>query len=375
MNASLPSPTLIIALGFALGAIFGFVASKANFCTMGAVSDIVHMGEWTRMRTWLVAIAIAVLGVAALQAAGLVDTAKSIYVANRLPWLSHVIGGALFGVGMALAGGCTSKTLVRIGGGNYKSLVVSLVVAISAYVTLKGLFGVFRANALDAIAIQLTTTQDLPTLVAATFGLDPRAAAIAVPAAVATALLAFALARREMWRVDAVLAGAIVGLVVVAGWYVTGRIGYIAEHPDTLQEAFVATQSNRPESLSLVAPYAYTIELLMFWSDASRHVTFGIATAAGIVAGSLAWALASRTFREESFRDAGDLKRHIAGGMLMGFGGITALGCTIGQGLTGVSTLAVGSIVTLLAIVGGAAAMMKLDYWWLAREPAAKAGA
>src|SRR6266498_1535813 len=108
MNASLPSPTLIIALGFALGAIFGFVASKANFCTMGAVSDIVHMGEWTRMRTWLVAIAIAVLGVA-----------------------------------MALAGGCTSKTLVRIGGGNYKSLVVSLVVAISAYVTLKGLFGMF----------------------------------------------------------------------------------------------------------------------------------------------------------------------------------------------------------------------------------------
>src|SRR6266511_1544940 len=176
MNASLPSATLIIALGFALGAIFGFVASKANFCTMGAVSDIVHMGEWTRMRTWLVAIAIAVLGVAALQAAGLVDTAKSIYVANRLPWLSHIIGGALFGVGMALAGGCTSKTLVRIGGGNYKSLVVSLVVAISAYVTLKGLFGMFRANALDAIAIQLTTTQDLPTLVAATFGLDPRAA-------------------------------------------------------------------------------------------------------------------------------------------------------------------------------------------------------
>jgi uncharacterized membrane protein YedE/YeeE len=373
MDAPLPSPALIVALGFALGGIFGFVASKTNFCTMGAISDVVHMGEWTRMRTWIVAIALAVLGVMTLQATGLVDASKSIYVTNRLPWLSHVVGGALFGVGMTLAGGCTSKTLIRIGGGNYKSLIVSLVVGITAYVTLKGLFGVLRVNALDAFAIPLATPQDLPTLVAATFGLSPRWTAIAVPAAVGCALLAFGFARREMWRVDTLLAGVVVALTVVAGWYVTGHVGYVAEHPDTLQEAFIATQGNRPESLSLVAPYAYTIELLMFWSDASRHVTFGIATAAGIVVGSFAWAVASRTLREESFRDAVDLKRHVAGGMLMGFGGVTALGCTIGQGLTGVSTLAVGSMITLAAIIGGAAAMMKLDYWWFAREAATHA--
>src|SRR5690606_29064790 len=139
-------------------------------------------------------------------------------------------------------------------------------------------------------------------------------------------------------------------------------------HPDTLQEAFIATNSNRAESLSLVAPYAYTLELLMFWSDTSKHVTFGIATALGIVAGSLAWALISRTYREESFPNAADLKRHIVGAILMGFGGITAFGCTIGQGLSGVSTLALGSIITFLSLVAGAALMMKIDYWRLMRE-------
>ncbi len=156
-------------------------------------------------------------------------------------------------------------------------------------------------------------------------------------------MLVFSLASRSARTFDSLLGGIAVGLIVVGGWYVTGHVGYVAEHPETLQEAFIATNSNRPESLSLVAPFAYTLELLMFWSDKSKHVTFGIATALGIVAGSLAYALLSRTYREESFPNAQDLKRHILGAILMGFGGITALGCTIGQGLSGVSTLAIGS--------------------------------
>jgi uncharacterized membrane protein YedE/YeeE len=370
MDATLPSPALIAALGFALGALFGFVASRTNFCTMGAVSDVVNFGDWTRMRTWLAAIAIAVIGVAALQAGGLLDTSRSVYATTRLPWLSHIVGGALFGAGMTLAGGCTSKTLIRIGGGNYKSLVVSLVVALSAYVTLKGLFGLVRVNVLDAHVVELASAQDLASLIAATFGLDRGWVSLAAATVVAAALLGFALADQAMRRGAALVGAVVIGLVIVGGWYVTGSLGYVAEHPDTLQAAFIGTQGNRPESLSLVAPYAYTIELLMFWTDASRHVTFGIASAAGIVCGSLAWALASRTFREESFRDAADFKRHIVGGVLMGFGGVTALGCTIGQGLSGVSTLSVGSVLTLGAIVAGAAATMKLEYWRLAREPA-----
>ncbi|HLS54894.1 MAG TPA: YeeE/YedE family protein [Zeimonas sp.] len=368
MDTALPSATLIVWLGFALGAVFGFVGNKTNFCTMGAVSDVVNMGNWTRMRMWLLAIAVAVIGVWALQRLGLVDTRKSIYTGANLMWMSNVVGGLLFGIGMTLASGCTSKTLIRIGGGNLKSVVVFVVLGISAYVTLKGLFGVWRVNTLDKVSVALGSSQDLPTLLAAGLGVDRAGLESWLPLAVAALLLAFVLSNREMWSFDALLGGIVVGLTVIGGWYVTGHVGHIAEHPETLEEAFIATNSNRAESLSLVAPYAYTLELLMFWSDTSKHVTFGIATALGIVAGSLAWALISRTYREESFPNAADLKRHIVGAILMGFGGITAFGCTIGQGLSGVSTLALGSIITFLSLVAGAALMMKIDYWRLMRE-------
>ena len=165
------------------------------------------------------------------------------------------------------------------------------------------------------------------------------------------------------------LGGAIVGLAVVAGWYVTGHLGHIAEHPDTLEEVFLATNSGRAESLSFVAPQAFTLELLLLWSDANRQMSFGIASALGVIAGAAAMALATRSFRIESFRDPADLVRHIAGGLLMGFGGVTALGCTLGQGVSGLSTLALGAALTTAAIIAGASPTMKLQYWLLTRAP------
>lgn len=368
MDTALPSATMIAWLGFLLGGIFGFVGNKTNFCTMGAVSDIVNMGDWTRMRMWILAIAVAILGVWAMQHAGLVDTRKSIYTGSNVMWLSNVVGGLLFGIGMTMASGCTSKTLIRIGGGNLKSVVVFVVLGISAYVTLRGLFGVWRVRTLDTVSTRLTTTQDLPTVVASAFGVEPAVTDMWLPLALAALLLVFVFRSPHIRNTDGLLGGIVVGLTVVGGWFVTGYLGYVPEHPDTLQEAFIATNSNRAESLSLVAPFAFTLELLMFWSDTSKHVTFGIATALGIIGGSLAYALVSKTYREESFPNAADLKRHVFGAILMGFGGITALGCTIGQGLSGVSTLAIGSIVTFLSLVAGAAAMMKYDYWRLMRE-------
>jgi uncharacterized membrane protein YedE/YeeE len=160
----------------------------------------------------------------------------------------------------------------------------------------------------------------------------------------------------------------VVGLVVVGGWYLSGHIGHLAEDPATLEEKFLATNSGRMESLSFVAPQAYFLELLMLWSDKSRVMTFGTASVLGMFAGSLAWSLASRTFRLESFRDAGDLINHLAGGALMGFGGVLALGCTIGQGISGLSTLALGSFLAFFAIVAGAALTMKIQYWRLMRQ-------
>jgi hypothetical protein len=355
--------------GFALAFLFGAVGNKTNFCAMGAVSDMVNMGDWGRMRMWLLAIAVAILGSSALQLAGVVNLSKSIYMGANLPWLSYLVGGLAFGVGMTLGSGCASKTLIRIGGGSLKSLVVFVFLGIAAYVTLKGLFGAFRVGVLDPVALALPTGQDLPSLLAYAFGADKSTTLMLMSAIVAGLLLLFVFKQREFRRnFDGILGGVTVGLVVVGGWYVSGKLGYLAEDPNTLQEAFVATNTGRLESLSFVAPQAYTLELLMFWTDASRIVTFGIASALGVVAGSAAYALASGNFRWESFRDAGDTGNHMIGGVLMGFGGVTAMGCTVGQGITGFSTLALGSMLTFVSIVAGSALTMKWQYARMLRE-------
>lgn len=368
MEETLVSASTIVWLAFAIGSVFGFVAHRTNFCTLGAVSDIVNMGDWNRMRMWALAIAVAILGTGALQWLGLFDASKSFYTGARLNWLGHLLGGACFGVGMTLASGCGSKTLIRIGGGNLKSIVVFLFLAIGAYMTMRGLFGVWRVSFIEPISIQLSHGQDIPSFLAAA-GLEPVTALLLATAVVGGTLLLWSLASREAWRADVLVGGIVVGITVIAGWYVSGHLGYVAEHPETLEEAFIATNSGRAESLTFVAPVAYTLELLLFWSDTSRVVTFGIASALGVIVGAAAHALLSRSFRIESFRDAGDLVRHMAGGLLMGFGGVTALGCTLGQGVSGLSTLALGAALTTAAIIAGASATMKLQYWLLTRAP------
>ncbi len=353
---------------FALALVFGYVGARTNFCAMGAVSDIVNMGEWTRMRMWLLAIAVAILGTTGLSLAGQVDLAKSIYSTPNVTWLSFLVGGFLFGAGMVLASGCGSKTLIRIGGGNLKSLVVLLVLAVSAYMTLKGMFGMFRVNVLEQATVVLAGSQDLPSIISRMTGADKKAVLGVLSLAISGALLIFVFKDREFLTFDNVLGGLVVGLVVVGGWYVSGHIGYLAEDPQTLEEKFLATNSGRMESLSFVSPQAYLLELLMLWSDKTRVVTFGIASVLGMTAGSWIYALTSRTFRLESFRDAEDTVNHLVGGVFMGFGGVVALGCTVGQGLSGISTLAVGSFLALFAIIAGATAALKFQYWKMMRE-------
>jgi len=346
---------------FALAFVFGAVGNRTNFCTMGAVSDWVNMGDLNRMRMWLLAIAVALLGSSALQLAGVVDLGKSIYPGPNFTWLSYLVGGFLFGVGMTLGSGCGSKTLIRIGAGNLKSLIVYVFLGIAAYMTLRGLFGAFRVGVLEKATLTLPQGQDLVSLTGVHRAL--------LAALIGGAMLAFIYASREFRSsFDYTLGGVVTGLVVVGGWYVSGHVGYVAEDPNTLQEAFVATNTGRMESFSFVAPFAFTLEYLMLWTDKSRLITYGIASAAGVIAGSAAYALATRSFRWEGFRDAEDTANHIVGGVLMGFGGITALGCTIGQAISGFSTLALGSIMTFLAIVAGSAATMKYQVWRIERQ-------
>jgi uncharacterized membrane protein YedE/YeeE len=360
----------IVWSGFGLGAALGFLANKTNFCTMGAISDVVNMGDWGRMRAWLLAIGVAILGTNFLAYSGAIDLTRTIYAGVNFPWLAYIVGGLTFGVGMTLASGCGNKTLVRIGGGNLKSLVVFMFMGFAAYLTLKGLFAVFRVGVLQAQAVttQLPSAQTIPHLLAQSAGGDLATMQLAAALCIGGALVAFALLNKSFWASrDNLVAGILVGAIIVIGWYVTGKLGF-AENPDTLEEMTFGTNSKLAESMSFIAPAAYTLELLAFWTDTSTVATWGIATVLGVAVGSFAYALVSKSFRWEHFVSTSDMLRHIIGAVLMGFGGVTAMGCTVGQGITGFSTLSLGSVLVFVSIVAGATATMKYEYIRMMRE-------
>ena len=363
MSEGMNPSMLVVWGGFVLAFIFGVVANKTNFCTMGAISDVVNMEHWGRMRMWLLTIAVAVIGANLLYYFGQIDLSKSVYQRPVLPWLSLLLGGALFGVGMTIAAGCTNKNLVRVGGGSLRSVVVLTVLAISAYMTLKGLFGQWRTSFLDPVAVDLSqwgfSAQGLPQVLAKLTGLPDKTALLVTLSVVGLGLLVFVFKDKRFRSNPSHVFGAVVlGLLVVAAWYLTGHLGH-GEDPETMETVYFATNTRTLESMSFVAPVAYNLEMLMLWTDKSLRMTFGIASAIGVVLGSFAYAISTRQFRWEGFASMEDLRTQLIGAVLMGFGGVTAMGCTIGQGLSGVSTLAIGSFIALTGIVGGAVATMK----------------
>ncbi len=342
--------------GFLAAVVFGAIANRTNFCTMGAVSDWVNMGDKNRLRAWFLAIGVAILGSQALQAAGYVDLGKSIYLTANFGWLGHLLGGFLFGVGMTLGSGCGQRTLVRVGGGNLKSLVVMLFLGITAYMTLRGLIAPFRISAIESTNLDLAARnvpdQSLMSLLgAAGLTITPVVRWIIV-AVVGAGFMLFALASAAFWKSPRdLLAGVSIGLIIIAGWYITGKIGYDDFEPVRL------------ESYTFVAPVAEQINYLMTYTGST--INFGIAAVFGVMAGSFLYAVLSGNFHIETFSSRQDMVNHIVGGILMGFGGVLSLGCTIGQGVTGMSTLAIGSIITLIMIIFGSAFTMKVQYYRL----------
>ena len=359
--------TLVLWVSFGLSVLFGAIMQRTHFCTMGAVSDIVNMGDWTRMRMWVMAMGVAMIGFNLMVALGWLDATQSLYGGPRFLWLSALVGGLMFGFGMVLASGCGSKTLVRIGSGNLKSLVVFIVLGVAAFATLKGITAVARVATVDAAVITLVSGQDLPSLLAAPTGVPKATLAALLGSGLGGLLIVWALARAEGRSADNLLAGLGVGAIVAAVWWVSGRLGHVAEDPNTLQEAFVATNSRRMESLSFVAPVAYTLDWLMFFSDKAKLLTIGIVSVAGVVVGSAVYSVLTRGFRWEGFRDAGDTANHLVGAVLMGVGGVTALGCTVGQGLSGLSTLSLTSFVAVASIIAGAVAALHFQIWRIER--------
>lgn len=363
MNAFMAQQHLVLWASFLVAALFGFVTQRSHFCTMGAISDIVNMGSWARMRMWVLAIGVAAIGFHLLAWRGLIDPSMTIYTGSRIIWLSALMGGALFGAGMVLASGCGSKTLVRIGAGSLKSLVVFVVMGVAAYATLRGVTAVLRTKTVDQVVFDMAAGGAVWQWSAA-FGAN----APLVGVAVGVLLVGWALSSAESRSGALWLGGVGVGLSVVLMWWVSGQLGFVAEHPETLESVYLATNSGRIEALTFTAPMAYTLDWLILFSDASKKLTLGVVAVAGVVGGAWVSSMLDKSFRWEGFANTQDTALHLIGAVLMGVGGVTAMGCTVGQGLSGISTLSLNSAIAIVGIVLGAIAGLRLQMWLLERE-------
>ena len=342
--------------GFLSAFLFGIVAHKTHFCTMGAISDWINMGSLHRLRAWLLAMAVALLVSQLFQAIGWIDLSASIYLSTNFGIGGYIVGGFLFGVGMTLGGGCGQRTLVRTGGGNLKSLVVLLVLGLTAYITLRGLLAGVRIEVFEPLSIDLSeyglADQSLASVLVAVTGLASESVAKGLAVIIGLALLIYTLNDKDFrTNGDAIVSGLVVGLLVAGAWLVTGVVGNDDFDPVRL------------ETLTFIAPVGNMLNYLMTWTGST--IGFGIAVVFGVLAGSLAYAVASGNFRIETFSSRSDMLNHLYAGVLMGFGGVLSLGCTIGQGVGGFSTLALGSVVSIVFIVFGCALTIKMQYYIL----------
>ncbi len=382
---------------FGVALLMGAIVNKTNFCTMGAVSDWVNIGDTGRFRAWLLAIAVALLGVTVLESSGLVNVSASFppYRGSQLIWAENLLGGILFGIGMTLASGCGNKCLVRIGGGNLKSIMVFAVIALIAYFMInpfpgsdQTLFTVLFYNWIRPLAVDLGSSQDLGTMIAGNAG---AADARMIIGGVLGVLLVVLVFRSRDFRssFDNVLGGLAVGLAVLAAWYVTSNVQIdidgeqytlqsYAQQWDFLAESDQGkpadTRPLMPQSFTFINPMGQTVGYSAS-GFSSAYLTFGVMAVAGVILGSLLWSLLSRSFRFEWFVSSKDFLNHMVGAILMGFGGVLALGCTIGQGITGISTLALGSFIAFAGIVLGSALTMKIQFYKMVYEADASFGA
>ena len=374
---------------FLIAVVMGALVNKTNFCTMGAISDLVNMGDSGRIRAWLLAIAVALVGNALLEYLGVIDLDSTFppYRAGNLIFAENIIGGLMFGIGMTLASGCGNKCLIRIGGGNLKSIVVFLIIGTMAYFMLnpfpgtdKTLFSVLFYDWIRPLSVDLGPSQDLGSVIASD---EPGVMRLVLGLGLGAALLWFAFKSADFrGNKDHVLGGLVVGLAVLGAWYVTGSIVIDADG-ETLSlngyydqwDMLADSDEGKPATGAALSTQSYTFinpigQALGYLGGglSSALVTFGVVAVAGVVLGSLLWSLVTRSFRFEWFNDTSDVVNHVVGAVLMGVGGTLAMGCSIGQAISGVSTLAIGSFLAFGAIFLGSALTMKVQYYKMVYE-------
>lgn len=333
-------PDISISAGFAIGLVFGVVGLLSGFCLLSSLRDWWTADDGRKIRSYAIALAVAILGTQLVAGAGIVDIGKSLYLQPSFSAPLMFAGGLLFGLGMVLSNGCASRALVLLGKGNIRSLVVLVIIGVTAQMTLKGLIAPARLAVLQ-------WTQLAPPAISApallsSLGLNETLARAVVALIAAGALSIFAFSDRQFRRsYGQMAAGVAVGLLVVAGWLATGWLGADEFNPVPVT------------SLTFISPIADTVQYVMF--STGLTLNFGIALVAGVLTGSVATSVLTGRFQLEGYTSVSHTVRSISGAALMGGGGAMAYGCSIGQGLTGLSTLAIPSLVAATGIVAGAA--------------------
>lgn len=330
---------LLGALG--IGLVFGIVGRLSGFCVRSAILETADRRAGARLASVLTALSVAVIGTQGLAWAGIVDLGESIYLSQTLAWGSLLLGGIVFGVGMVLTRGCGARHLVLAAGGNMRSWMVLLTLGLAAYATLRGLLALPRTwfEGIASLAVE-ADDQSVATLLAGDSGQTSVATAALVATLVMVTVVVVRRAARKVGIGWPVAAGIAIGLLIPVSWYVTGVLGFDEFEPVRL------------ESLTFTAPVGNAIQYLLTFTGAQAD--FGIVVIAGVLLGAFAAACGSRTLRADAFDGPGHLGRYLLGGALMGFGGVLALGCTIGAGLSGLSTLSFGSLLASTGIVTGA---------------------
>ena len=328
-----------VLLGLILGGIFGAAARAGRFCLLRGMKGAMGQGDLAPLRAFALALAVAICATQALAWQGLTDLSATLPMRGAASWPGMFAGGAIFGLGMVLANACGARSVVLAAGGNMRSVLVLMALGLSAQASMTGVLAPLRGWFQSMGQARPATA--LPDLLAGMGQAPALALSVGLPALL---LAAFALPLLRQNRLDAACA-AVIGLVVAAGWWAT----FATDDPF---DPRILT------SISFIGPVGDGLLWLML--STGRALSFGIAVVAGTALGALAAALLMRDLRLEGFGSGAQMQRALAGGVLMGFGGVLALGCSIGQGLSGVSTLSLASLVAFSGILAGIAVALVL---------------
>ena len=404
----LMTATLAIAL------VFGATAKQTNFCTMGAISDYVNFEDTGRLRAWTLALAVGILIMGFFEYFGYIDLSMSFpnYRSPNFIWLENIIGGLIFGVAMTYASGCGNKTLVRVGEGDINSVITATSLGIAAYYMVnplpiidQSIFEFVFYDWLRPLAVELTHDQDVTSILLASMPsiteiISPENLRVTLTTIFASILL-YAVFRNKIDTRN-VVGGIVIGLAVSIFWLMTNNVfidvdeekymshEYLNEwemvhEPDEDNPSFLDNKpknanSFRPQSFTFVNPVGNTFAITKTTGENLTEedpdnktsifllLNMGVMAVIGVALGSFFASIISKTFKFKLNYSMGAILKSIVAGIFMGIGGILAIGCTIGQGITGASTLSFGSILALISIIIGSYITQKVIYWNLMRD-------